>query len=155
MVGDSNVKVPMAFETKLPPSLDKPAAAMTLSLQMIGSLIYLTASLPEIMFYVCYCVRFQVNPPEPHMSAVKNIFRYLKRISSLVIWYPSSSWFFVQAFSDADLGGCGLDGKSTMGGCQFFYGKLVSWQSKKQTCISLSTVEAEYIAAASCTSQVI
>ena len=86
---------------------------------------------------------------------MKNIFRYLKQTSSLGLWYPANSGFFVQAFLDADLGGCGLDRKSTTGGCQFLDGKLVSWQSKKQTCVSLSTAEAEYIAAASCTSQVV
>ncbi|KAL7584521.1 hypothetical protein Lser_V15G45558 [Lactuca serriola] len=89
------------------------------------------------------------------MVAVNNIFRYLKRTSSLGIWYPVNSGFFVQAFSDADLGGCSLDRKSTSGGCQFLDVKLVSWQSKKQTFVSLSTAEAEYIVAASCTSQVI
>ncbi|KAI3791236.1 hypothetical protein L2E82_04934 [Cichorium intybus] len=156
MKGDSKVKVPMAFGTKLTPSPDKPAAAdITLYRQMIGSLLYLTSSRPDIMFAVCYCTRFQANPREPHHNAVKNIFRYLKRTTSLGLWYPSGSGFFVQAFSDADLGGCGLDRKSTSGGCQLLDGKLVSWQSRKQTCVSLSTAEAEYIAAASCTSQII
>ena len=88
--------------------------------------MYLTMSPPDIMFSVCYYARFQANPREPHMVAVKNIFRYLKRSSSLGIWYPSKSGFFVQAFSDADLGGCGLDKKSTMRGCKFLDGKLVS-----------------------------
>jgi len=155
MMGESRVKVPMAFGTHLNPSLDKPAADITLYRQMIGSLLYLTSSRPDIMFAVCYCARYQANPREPHMTAVKNIFRYLKKTTSLGLWYPSKSGFFVEAFSDADLGGCGLDRKSTSGGCQFLDGKLVSWQSKKQTCVSLSTAEAEYIAAASCTSQII
>lgn len=86
------------------------------------------------------------------MVVVKNIFRYLKRTSSLGLWYHAKSGFFVQAFPNADLGGCGLDRKSTICGCQFLDNKLVSQQSKKQTYVSLSTVEAEYIAAASCTS---
>ncbi|KAL7589316.1 hypothetical protein Lser_V15G37921 [Lactuca serriola] len=150
MIGDSKVKVPMAFRTKLTPSLEKPVADMSLYRQMIGSLMYRTASRLDIMFSVCYCARFQAKPREPHMVAVKNIFRYLKRTSSLGKWYPTNSGFFVQAFSDDDLGGCGLDRKSTTGGCQFHGGKLVSWQFKKQTCVSLSTAEAEYIAAASC-----
>ncbi|XP_042752088.1 secreted RxLR effector protein 161-like [Lactuca sativa] len=155
MVDDSKVKVPMAFETKLTPSLDKPTANLTLFQKVIGSLMFLTLSQPDIMFAVCYCARFQTNPREPHMVAVKNIFRYLKRTTSLGIWYPSNSRFFVQAYSDADLGRCGLDHKITTEGCQFLDGELVSWQSKKQTCISLSTAEAEYITAASCTSQVV
>ncbi|KAL7603927.1 uncharacterized mitochondrial protein AtMg00810-like [Lactuca sativa] len=155
MVGDSKVKVPMTFGTKLTPFLEKLAADMTIYRQMIGSLMYLTSSQPDIMFFVCCCARFQANPRDPHMIAVKNIFRYLKRTYSLGICYPSKSGFFVQAFSDADLGGCGLDRKTTTGGCQFLDGKLVSLQSKNQTCVSLSTVEAEYIVAASCTSQAI
>ncbi|CAH1413683.1 unnamed protein product [Lactuca virosa] len=141
--------------TKLTPSLEKPVVDVTLYRQMIGSLMYLTPSRPDIMFSVGYCARFQANPREPHMVAVKNIFRYLKRTSSLSLWYPTRSGFFVQAFSDADLGGCGLDRKSTNGGCQFVDGKLVSWQSEKQTCVCLSAAEAEYIPATSCTSQVI
>ncbi|XP_023759882.1 uncharacterized mitochondrial protein AtMg00810-like [Lactuca sativa] len=145
----------MAFGTKLTPSLDKPAVDLTLYRQMIGSLMYLTASRPYIMFSVCYCARFQANPREPHMIAMKNIFRYLKRTSSPGLWYSANFGFFIQAFLDADLGGCGLVRKSTTGGCQLLDGKLVSWHSKKQTCVSLSTVEAEYIAAASCTSQVV
>ncbi|XP_023758640.1 uncharacterized mitochondrial protein AtMg00810-like [Lactuca sativa] len=145
MVEDSKVKVPMASGTKLTPSLEKPVADMTLYRQMIGSLMYLTASHPDIIFSICYSVWFQANPREPYMTAIKTIFRYLKRTSSHGIWYPSSSGFFVQAFSDTDPGGCGLDRKSTMGGCHFIDGKHVSWQLKKQTCISLSTAEAEYI----------
>ncbi|KAI3505861.1 hypothetical protein L1887_28170 [Cichorium endivia] len=155
MMGDSKVKVPMAFGTKLTPSLDKPETDITIYRQMIGSLLYLTSSRSDIMFVVCFCARYQANPREPHITAVKNIFRYLKRTTSLGLWYPSGSGFFVQSFSDADLGGCGLDRKSTSGGCQLLNGKLVSWQSRKQTCVSLSTAEAEYIAAASCTSQII
>ncbi|KAL7606688.1 hypothetical protein Lser_V15G15282 [Lactuca serriola] len=132
MTGDSKVKVPMAFGTKLTSFLEKPVVDITLYRQMIG---------------------FQANPREPYMMAVKNIFRYLKRSSSLGLWYPAKSGFFIQAFSDADLAGYGLDRKSTTGGYQFLDGKLVSWQSIKQTYVSLSTAEAEYIAAASCTSR--
>ena len=73
MVGDSKVKVLMAFGTKLTP-LDKPATDITLFRQMIGSLLYLTSSHTDIIFDVCYYARFQVNPREPHMLAVKNIF---------------------------------------------------------------------------------
>ena len=73
MVGDSRVKVPIAFAKKVTPSLDKPTTDMTLYRQMIGSLMYLTSSCPDIMFVVCYCARFQANPREPRMTAVKNI----------------------------------------------------------------------------------
>ena len=88
--------------------------------------MYLMASRPDIMFSGCYCARFQANPRETHMVAVKNIFRYPKRTSSLGLCNPARSRFFVQSFSDVDLGGCGMDRKSTTGGCQFLDGKLVS-----------------------------
>ncbi|KAI3503858.1 hypothetical protein L1887_32314 [Cichorium endivia] len=151
----SNAKVPMVAGTRLTPSLDKPAVDQKVYKSMIGSLLYLTASCPDIMFLVCNCARYQENPREPHLAAVKTIFRYLHRTPSLGLWYPANSGFFLQAYSDADLGGCALDRKSTSGGCQFLDGKLISWQSKKQTCVSMPTAEAEYIAAAACTSQMI
>ena len=148
-------KVPMCHGTRLDPSLDSPSVDISLYRSMIGSLLYLTASRPDIMFAVCYCARYQANPREPHMTAVKHIFRYLKRAPSLGLWYPAESSFNLYAYTDADLGGCYIDRKSTSGGCQFLGGKLVSWQSKKQTSVSLSTAEAEYIASAACCSQVI
>lgn len=82
-------------------------------------------------------------------------FIYLKSITSLGLWYPYNSGFFVQAYSDAGLGGCGPNWKNTTGRCQFMDGKLVGWRLKKQRCVSLSTVEAEYIATTSCTSKFI
>ncbi|KAI3669351.1 hypothetical protein L6452_40584 [Arctium lappa] len=122
---------------------------------MIGSLMYLTASRLDIMFPVCVCVRFQVRPKQFHYQAVKRIFRYLKGQPRLGLWYPHDSSFDLLAYSDSDLGGANLDRKSTSGGCQFLGARLVSWQCKKQTTVSTSTTEAEYIAAASCCSQVL
>ena len=112
-------------------------------------------SRPDIMFVVCNSARYQSNPREPHLNVMKNIFYYLKGTVLLGLWYPSKTGFFVQAFPDADLGGCQLDRKSTTGKCQLLDGKLVSWQSKKQTLVSISTPEAEYVAVAACISQVI
>ncbi|KAI3757856.1 hypothetical protein L6452_05399 [Arctium lappa] len=122
---------------------------------MIGSLMYLTASRPDIMFPVCVCARFQVRPKQSHFQAVKRIFRYLKWQPRLGLWYPHDSPFDLIAYSDSDLGGANLDKKSTSGGCQFLGARLVSWQCKKQTTVSTSTTEAEYIAAASCCAQVL
>ncbi|GJZ05867.1 hypothetical protein Tco_0539660 [Tanacetum coccineum] len=92
---------------------------------MIGSLMYLTASRPNIMFVVCACARFQVTPKTSYLLAVKRIFRYLK-------------------------GKPTQDRKSTIGGCQFLGNRLISWQCKKQTMVATSTTKAEYVAAASC-----
>src|SRR5581483_1945131 len=122
---------------------------------IIGSLLYLTASRPDIMFATCFCARFQANPKESHMLAVKRILRYLKGTPNSGLWYPKESGFELVAFSDADHGGCQLDQKSTSGHVQFLGDKLVSWGSKKQHCVSTSTAEAEYVAAACCCSQVL
>ncbi|KAJ9547477.1 hypothetical protein OSB04_020020 [Centaurea solstitialis] len=122
---------------------------------MIGSLMYLTASRPDIMFAVCVCARFQVQPKDSHLQAVKRIFRYLKGHSKFGSWYPHDLPFDLIAYTDSDYGGANMDRKSTTGGCQFLGSRLVSWQCKKQTSVSTSTAEAEYIAAASCCSQVL
>ncbi|KAJ9542196.1 hypothetical protein OSB04_028702 [Centaurea solstitialis] len=96
---------------------------------------------------------YQSDPKESHMHAVKRILRYLKKTPSLGLWYPLHSGFDLLAYTDSDYGGCQVDRKSTSGSCHFLGGKLVSWSSKKQNCVSTSTVEAEYVAAASCCSQ--
>ncbi|GJZ00912.1 putative ribonuclease H-like domain-containing protein [Tanacetum coccineum] len=122
---------------------------------MIGSLMYLTASRPDIMFAVCACARFQVTPKTSHLHAVKRIFRYLKGQPKLGLWYPRDSPFDLEAFSDSDYAGASLDRKSTTGGCQFLGKRLISWQCKKQTIVANSTTEAEYVAAANCYGQVL
>ncbi|GKB60161.1 uncharacterized mitochondrial protein-like protein, partial [Tanacetum coccineum] len=120
---------------------------------MIGSLMYLTASRPDIMFAVCACARFQVTPKASHLHVVKRIFRYLKHQPKLGLWYPRDSPFELEAFSDSDYAGASLDRKSTTGGCQFLGRRLISWQCKKQTIVANSTTEAEYVAAAHCCGQ--
>ncbi|GJY31662.1 putative ribonuclease H-like domain-containing protein [Tanacetum coccineum] len=122
---------------------------------MIGSLMYLTASRPDIMFAVCACARFQVTPKVSHLNAVKRIFRYLKGQPKLGLWYPRDSPFDLEAFSDSDYAGASLDRKSITGGCQFLSKRLISWQCKKQTIVANSTTEAEYVAAANCCGQVL
>ncbi|GJY41599.1 putative ribonuclease H-like domain-containing protein [Tanacetum coccineum] len=94
---------------------------------MIGSLMYLTASRPDIMFAVCACARFQVTPKTSHLHAVKRIFRYLKGHPKLGLWYPRDSPFDLEDFSDSDYAGASLDRKSTTGGCQFLRRRLISW----------------------------
>ncbi|GKA70412.1 putative ribonuclease H-like domain-containing protein [Tanacetum coccineum] len=98
---------------------------------MIGSLMYLTASRPDIMFAMCACARFQVTPKASHLNAVKRIFRYLKHQTKLGLWYPMDSPFELEAFSDSNYGGPSLDRKSTTDGCQFLGRRLISWQCKK------------------------
>ncbi|GJU95466.1 putative ribonuclease H-like domain-containing protein [Tanacetum coccineum] len=121
---------------------------------MIGSLMYLTSSRPDIMFAVCACARYQVNPKVSHLHAVKRIFRYLKGQPKLGLWYPKDSPFDLVAYTDSDYAGASLDRKSTTGGCQFLGCRLISWQCKKQIVVANSTTEVEYVAASSCCGQV-
>ncbi|GJZ33732.1 putative ribonuclease H-like domain-containing protein [Tanacetum coccineum] len=122
---------------------------------MIGSLMYLTSSRPNIMFAVCACARFQVNPKVSHLHAVKRIFRYLKGQPKLGLWYPKDLLFDLVAYTDSDYTGASLDGKSTTGGCQFLGCRLISWQCKKQTMVANSTTESKYIAASNCCGRVL
>ncbi|GJU45427.1 hypothetical protein Tco_1202693 [Tanacetum coccineum] len=99
---------------------------------MIGSLMHLTTSRPDIIFVVCACARFQVTPKMSYLNDVKRIFRYLKGQPKLGLWYPRDSPFDLEAFSDSDYAGASLDRKSTTGGCQFLDKRLISWQCKSK-----------------------
>jgi hypothetical protein len=122
---------------------------------MICSLLYLCASRPDIMLSVCMCTRFQSDPRECHLVAVKRILRYLVATPCFGIWYPKGSTFDLIGYSDSEYVGCKVDRKSTSGTCQFLGRSLVSWSSKKQTSVTLSTVEAEYVAAGQCCAQLL
>ncbi|GKB77524.1 putative ribonuclease H-like domain-containing protein [Tanacetum coccineum] len=156
--GFTNVKsASTSIETDKPLLKDPDGDEVDLHLfrSMIGSLIYLTASRPDIMFVVCACARYQVTPKVSHLLAVKRIFRYLKGKPHLGLWYPRDSPFDLVAYSDSDYAGASLDKKSTAGGCQFLGCRLISWQCKKQTVVATSSTEVEYVAAASCCAQVL
>ncbi|KAJ9539173.1 hypothetical protein OSB04_031906 [Centaurea solstitialis] len=155
MTDCSPIKTPMPTGNLLGPDLAGKSVDQKIYRSMIGSLLYLTATRPDIMFATCFCARFQANPKESHLAAVKRILRYLKGTPEMGLWYPKDSSFELISFTDSDYGGCKLDRKSTSGSCQFLGDKLVSWTSKKQNCVSTSTAEAEYVAAASCCSQVL
>nr|GFA43767.1 retrovirus-related Pol polyprotein from transposon TNT 1-94 [Tanacetum cinerariifolium] len=123
---------------------------------MVGALMYLTASRPDIMHATCYCARYQAKPTEKHLTAVKRIFRYLKDTIHMVLWYPKDTDFELTTFSDSDHAGCLDSRKSTSGGIQFLGGdKLVNWSSKKQDCTSMSSAEAEYVSLSACCAQVL
>ncbi|GJS35529.1 retrovirus-related pol polyprotein from transposon TNT 1-94 [Tanacetum coccineum] len=123
---------------------------------MVGALMYLTASRPDIVHATCYCARYQAKPTEKHLTAVKRIFRYLKDSINMGLWYPKDTGFELTAFSDSDHAGCLDSRKSTSGGIQFLGGdKLVSWSSKKQDCTSMSSAEAEYVSLSACCAQVL
>ncbi|GJS34569.1 retrovirus-related pol polyprotein from transposon TNT 1-94 [Tanacetum coccineum] len=120
---------------------------------MIGSLMYLTTSMPDIMFAVFACARFQVTPKTSHLLAIKRIFRYLKGKPTLGLWYSRDSPYELVAYTDSDYVRATQDRKSTTRGCQFLGNRLISWQCKKQTVVATSITEVEYVAAASCYGQ--
>ncbi|XP_052627226.1 secreted RxLR effector protein 161-like [Lactuca sativa] len=151
----ASAKVPMGFGHKIFANPSGGALDEKKYNGMIGSLLYITASRPDIMFSTCFCARFQVNPKMSHLLAAKQIFRYLKGTKNFEIRYPANEIFLLKAYSDSNYGGLQLDRKSKSGRCQLLGGRLVSWSSKKQNCIALSTDKAKYIAASSCTSQVL
>jgi hypothetical protein len=122
---------------------------------MIGSLLYLTVTRPDIQFIVGLCTRFQSSPRSSHRTAVQRVFRYLKHTPEFGIWYSASSSLDLVGFSNADFAGCGIDRKSTSGTCHFLGSSLVCWSSRKQSSIAQSTTEVEYVAAASCCSQIL
>nr|KYP47326.1 hypothetical protein KK1_031056 [Cajanus cajan] len=122
---------------------------------IIGSLLYLTTSRPDIMFVVCLCARFQANPKESHMKSVKRILIYLRGTMNVGLWYPKGVSLSLIGYSDSDYVGCRLDRKSTSGTCHLLGSALVSWRSTKQACVALSTVEAEYIATGNCCAQIL
>ncbi|XP_049373032.1 secreted RxLR effector protein 161-like [Solanum verrucosum] len=122
---------------------------------MIGSLLYLTANRPNIVFSVGLCARFQTSPKESHLQAVKRILRYLKGTTDLGLWYPKRSNFELVGYADVDYVGYLADRKSTTSMAHFLGSCLISWGSNKQNSVALSTAEAEYVAAASCCAQLL
>jgi hypothetical protein len=121
---------------------------------MIGSLLYVTTSRPDVKQVVGMVAIFQTTPKESHVQAVKIIFRYLKGTIDLGLWYPSKDSFTLKSYLYADWVGCVDDIKNTSGGAFFLVESLVAWISKKQSSISLSTTESEYIKVAECCTQV-
>ena len=117
---------------------------------MIGSLLYLTTSRPDIVFSVGLCVRFRSKPKESHLKAVKRIFRYLKHTPDLTLWYPRGCNLDLVGYAGADYAGFLVDKKSTSGMTHFLGPCLVSWATKKQHSVAMCTTKTKYVAAASC-----
>ncbi|GJX67798.1 copia protein [Tanacetum coccineum] len=117
---------------------------------MIGALMYLTSSRPDIVHATCLCARYQAKPTEKHLKEVKRIFRYLRGTVNTGLWYTKDSGFELTGFLDVDYAGCKDTFKSTFGGTQFLGEKLVSWSSKKQDCMTLSNAKAEYVSLSAC-----
>nr|GEZ44209.1 hypothetical protein [Tanacetum cinerariifolium] len=148
-----NASTPMETQKPLLKDEDEKEVDVHMYRSMITSLMYLTSLRPDILFIVCACIRYQVNPKLSHLHAVKRIFRYLKGHHKLGLWYPKDSFFDLKAYTDSDYVGSSLDKKYTTRGCQYLGCRLISWQCKKQTIVANSTTEAEYVTASSCCRQ--
>jgi hypothetical protein len=151
--GKSCARIPMSTSVKINSDLARKPVDPSLYRSMIGRLLYLIASWPDIAFSAGVCARFQENPKESHLTAVKHIIRYVNDTLLYGIWYSKETNLVIAGYSDADWARNADDRKSTSGGCFYVGNNLVAWMSKKQASISLSTAEAEYIAAGSCCTQ--
>nr|GEU38416.1 copia protein [Tanacetum cinerariifolium] len=149
------IGTPMEIKDKLDLDQNGTLVDATKYRSIIGALMYLTSSRPDIIHATCLCARYQAKPIEKHLKEVKRIFHYLRGTINMGLWYTKDSGFELTGFSDADYAGCKDTFKSTSGGAQFLGEKLVSWSSKKQDCMALSTTEAEYVSISACCAQVL
>jgi hypothetical protein len=149
------IKTPMPTNGHLDLNREGKSMDQKVYRSMIGSLVYLCASRPDIVLSVCLCSRFQANPKEGHLIVVKRMLVYLFHTPNLGLWYPKGSTFDLLGYLDSDYIGCKVDRKSTSGNCQFLGSSLVSWSSKKQNLVAVSTTEAEYVVAYACCAQLL
>ncbi|GJU51451.1 retrovirus-related pol polyprotein from transposon TNT 1-94 [Tanacetum coccineum] len=141
----SPVKTPMVPPNNLEPDLNGKSVNKTQYRGMIRSLMYLTASRPDIQFLICLCARYQANPKESYLIVVKRIFRYLKGTPSLGLWYPKCYGFNLKGYSNSEYAGCNMDMKSTSGASQLLGGKLVCVSAKKQDHVLKGDIELHFI----------
>jgi hypothetical protein len=144
--GVKGAKTPMPTKVTLDLDPNGKEVDQKLYRSINGSLLYLCASRPDIIHSVGMCARYQPAPKESHLMAVKRVFQYLIHTPTLGLWHSKGSSFELIGYSDLDWAGDKVDRKSTFEACQFLVRSFVSWSSKKQNCVSLSTVEAEYVA---------
>ncbi|GJV08302.1 retrovirus-related pol polyprotein from transposon TNT 1-94 [Tanacetum coccineum] len=131
MLTSDSVDTPMVEKSKLDEELQGNPVDATLYRGMIGFLMYLTSSRPDLIYAVCLCARYQAKPTEKHLNAVKRIFGYLKETINMGLWYSKDTGMSMTAYADADHAGCQDTKRSTLGSAQFLGDKLVSWSSKK------------------------
>ncbi|GKA61740.1 hypothetical protein Tco_0761259 [Tanacetum coccineum] len=135
----------MSSDTKLTKDEEFESVDSTKYRGMIGSLLYLTASRPDIMFNVCLCARFQEDPKTSYLEAVKRILRYIKGTMHLGLWYPKGTDIETVVYAGSDHAGEYVYKKSTSGICTFVGCCLTSWFLK--IALAISTTEAEYVSA--------
>ncbi|GJV10217.1 retrovirus-related pol polyprotein from transposon TNT 1-94 [Tanacetum coccineum] len=155
MESSDPIDTPMVEKSKLDEDTQGKAVDPTHYRGMIGTLMYLTASRPDLTFVVCMCARYQTKPTKKHLHAVKRIFKYLRGTVNRGLWYPKDSSITLTAYADADHAGCQDTRRSTSGCMQLLGDRLISWSSKRQKSTAISSTEAEYIALSGCCAQVL
>ncbi|GJR22917.1 retrovirus-related pol polyprotein from transposon TNT 1-94 [Tanacetum coccineum] len=155
MESSDPVDTPMVEKSKLDEDTQGKAVDPTHYRGMVGTLMYLTTSRPDLTFAVCMCARYQAKPTKKHLHAVKRIFKYLRGTVNRGLWYPKDSSIALIAYADADHAGCQDTRRSTSGCMQLLGDRLVSWSSKRQKSAAISSTKAEYIALSGCCAQVL
>nr|GFA06976.1 uncharacterized mitochondrial protein AtMg00810-like [Tanacetum cinerariifolium] len=155
LTSTDSVDTPMIENKKLDEDLHGKPVYATLYRGMIGSLMYLTANRPDLIYVVCLCAWYQGKPTEKHLHALKRIFQYLKGTINMGLWYSKDTNMSLTAYVDADHAGCQDTRRSTSGSAQFLGDILVSWSSKKEKSTAISSTEAEYISLYGCCSQIL
>ncbi|KAL5564205.1 hypothetical protein UlMin_027369 [Ulmus minor] len=151
----NSVNTPTEFGLKLNKDHEGKKVDGTLYKQIVGSLMYLTATRPDIMYSVSLISRYMENPTEMHLLAAKRILRYLQGTKEFGLFYKKGEKSDLIGFTNSDYARDQDDRKSTSGYVFILGSGAVSWSSKKQSIVTLSTAEAEFVAASSCTCQAI
>ncbi|KAK2411591.1 putative mitochondrial protein [Trifolium repens] len=148
---DANpVNTPMECGIKLSKHDEGERVDPSLFKSLVGSLRYLTCTRPDILYAVGVVSRYMEHPTTTHLKAAKRILRYIKGTTNLGLYYSVSDDYKLVGYSDSDWGGDVDDRKSTTGFVFYIGNTAFTWMSKKQPIVTLSTCEAEYVAATSC-----
>jgi transposase InsO family protein len=155
MLECKSMATPMETNLKLLVDTSSELVDATLYRQIIGSLMYLTNTRPDICFVVNTLSQYLVEPRRVHLVAAKHVMRYLKGTLDYGLCYTGDHDFRLYGYTDSDWAGSASDRKSTSGCCFSLGSAMTSWKSRKQSSIALSTTEAEYIAACSASCEAI
>ena len=155
LIDSKTVDTPVELNALLTPTGGKPLSNPSLYRRLVGSLVYLTVTRPDISYVVHQVSQYLSAPRSTHYAAVLRILRYLKGTLFHGLFYSAQSPIILRAFSDADWARDPADRRSTIGYCFLLSSSLISWQSKKQTHVAHSSTEAEYRTLANTTSELL